>query len=145
MMLKKCLALAPVFALCACATPMSGRDGHGEDAPLSGVTHRHLAKGYWLELGSYVTIDKTCKMTSVPQISVTQRPRHGSVRIYRKSGYGGFDRNGPHGACADVKYPGLAVRYTPARGYAGQDAFAYRVRFANGEIRNIGFALTIGE
>jgi hypothetical protein len=139
-MRKPIIALFALLGLSACAgmeeRPMFGR---GETAPINGTQKGRLRKDHWLEIGAYATINSKCRFVSVPRITVTRRPTHGQIKIFRQYGRGGYGFE----HCNDIDFNGLTLRYTPRPGFVGPDQFAYRVVFTNGEIRNIGMDVDI--
>jgi hypothetical protein len=84
---------------------------------------------------TYMTMDKRCRQVKRPTAMLTQKPRHGSVRMLTRKAAAVYGP-GPYAHCDGKVGKALAFEYTSAPGYRGRDAFAVRVRYSDGEIRH---------
>lgn len=62
----------------------------------------------------------TCRAAAIPQVKLQRKPEHGKVTFKQITGTLGKDA----GRCAGTRVKGIAVYYTPKRGYSGQDRFS---------------------
>lgn len=91
---------------------------------------------------TYMTMDERCRPVKRPTATLTEQPRHGKVRMATrpaKAVYG----PGPYRHCDGKVGPSLAFEYTSRPDYRGQDSFAVRVRYADGELRAGRFEVEI--
>ncbi|WP_186417215.1 hypothetical protein [Bosea sp. CS1GBMeth4] len=84
---------------------------------------------------TYMTMDERCRQVTRPSAVLTQKPRHGTVRMLThraRAVYG----PGSYAHCDGRLGNSLAFEYTSAPDYRGRDGFTVRVRYADGEIRH---------
>ncbi|MEI2384528.1 hypothetical protein [Breoghania sp. JC706] len=62
----------------------------------------------------------TCQADILPQLTVRQKPKHGSVKFVKSM----VRLSADTGKCAGQQIKGMKIIYTPARGYRGKDAFS---------------------
>ncbi|SFJ20245.1 hypothetical protein SAMN05216304_105249 [Bosea sp. OK403] len=91
---------------------------------------------------TYMTMDLRCRPVKRPTATLTQPPRHGTVRMLPRRGAATYGP-GPYRHCDGKVGPSLAFEYTSAPDYRGHDAFAVRVRYADGELRHGHFEVEI--
>lgn len=84
---------------------------------------------------TYMTMDRLCRQVKRPTAVLTQRPRHGTVRMRTRKARAVYGP-GPHEHCDGKIGNALAFEYTSAPDYRGRDGFAVRVRYSDGEIRH---------
>lgn len=84
---------------------------------------------------TYMTMDRRCRQVRRPTAVLTQKPRHGTVRMLTRKARAVYGP-GPHRHCDGKVGNALAFEYTSAPGYRGRDGFAVRVRYSDGEIRH---------
>ncbi len=66
----------------------------------------------------------TCRPVALPNLKVRKKPKHGNVKFVRLAGRVGAKG----GRCEGTTLPAMAVRYTPSRGYRGNDGFSVSYR-----------------
>jgi hypothetical protein len=88
-----------------------------------------------------VSTDVDCKADGLPDIRIGTMPSHGAAAIIRRDDYPGFPLSSPRAACNNRKIDGLALNYTPAADFTGDDFIAYSVK-TNSEGES-AFKLTI--
>jgi hypothetical protein len=89
------------------------------------------------------SVNSDCTARSVPRLWLTQRPAHGEARVGQRVDFPRFPPNSPFAACDTVKVAGMALDYTPARGFTGADFLAFEVVDSNSQHRMIRVALTV--
>lgn len=82
---------------------------------------------------TYMTMDKSCRPVKRPTAVLTQKPRHGKVRMATRKAAAVYGP-GPYQHCDGRIGSSLAFEYTSQPGYRGRDGFEVRVRYADGEI-----------
>lgn len=82
---------------------------------------------------TYMTMDKSCRPVKRPTALLTQKPRHGKVRMATRKAAAVYGP-GPYQHCDGRIGSSLAFEYTSQPGYRGRDGFEVRVRYADGEI-----------
>lgn len=94
-------------------------------------------------IGSYITIDKTCKVGEAPAIEFTQQPAQGKLRTRRDAvnlqHAPGVSRN----KCLGVSPAGIAVVYRSQRKAKGDDSFAYKVTYPDGRVREVSGTVSV--
>ncbi|AOO80068.1 hypothetical protein BHK69_05900 [Bosea vaviloviae] len=91
---------------------------------------------------TYMTMDMRCRPVKRPTAVLTQPPRYGKVRMLPRRGAATYGP-GPYRHCDGKVGPSLAFEYISAPDYRGRDAFAVRVRYADGELRHGRFEVEI--
>lgn len=71
----------------------------------------------------------TCYGGEIPQMKVTKKPEHGQVKIRRTA----FKLSKDTGKCAGKSVKGVAVSYTPNKGFRGKDEFKLGFSFSKYE------------
>jgi hypothetical protein len=96
-----------------------------------------------LFIGSYITIDKTCKVGKQPQIQFVTQPTNGAVRK-RRDGFNLSHAPGvPRNKCLGVSPEGIAVMYVSKPRFKGDDTFGYKVLFPDGRTRTVSATVTV--
>lgn len=106
-------------------------------------TQKTAKTGRDVFIGSYITVDKTCKVGKQPQIEFLTQPQNGSVRKRRDSFNLGHAPGIPRNKCLGISPEGIAVMYISKPRYKGEDAFSYKVRFPDGRSRTVKAAITV--
>lgn len=91
---------------------------------------------------TYMTMDERCRPMKRPTATLTEPPRHGTVRMATrpaKAVYG----PGPNQHCDGKIGPSLAFEYRSRPDFRGRDAFVVRVRYADGELRSGRFEVEV--
>lgn len=100
-------------------------------------TERKGRSGLEIFLGTYLTLDRDCKVGPTPKIEYPTPPQHG--RMTTRS----FPINlravpgAPRGNCIGTSPNGLAVIYRSERRYRGEDLIVFNVVYPNGEKREV--------
>jgi hypothetical protein len=76
--------------------------------------------------------DAGCKADGLPVIRIDKMPSHGVAVIIPRDDYPRFPLSSARAACNNRKISGLALNYTPAADFTGDDYIAYSVK-TNGE------------
>lgn len=94
-------------------------------------------------IGSYITIDKTCKVGATPKIEITEQPPNGSLRIRPHAVVlmtaPGVQRN----KCLGTSPSGIAIWYRSKPRAKGDDTFAYSVAYPDGRQRDVKVVVSI--
>lgn len=94
-------------------------------------------------IGSYITIDKACKVGKQPQIEFLSQPPNGAIRK-RRDGFNLTQAPGvPRNKCLGVSPEGIAVMYVSKPRFKGDDTFSYKVRYPDGRTRTVKAAITV--
>lgn len=94
-------------------------------------------------IGSYISVDKTCKIGKQPQVEFLTQPANGAVRKRRDSFNLSHAPGVPRNKCLGVSPEGIAVMYISKARFKGDDAFSYKVRFPDGRTRTVKAAITV--
>jgi hypothetical protein len=86
-------------------------------------------------LGPFSTTSAGCRKTGDSRAWVLESPRYGRVAIIKRKGEIAFEDGEPYAHCNDRPLSGTTIRYRPARGFAGDDTFVFRIVFPDGEVR----------
>jgi len=70
-------------------------------------------------------VNPDCSSRGLPKLWIVQPPAHGSAEAARQLDFPRFQPNNPLAACNTGKVPGIAVRYTPAKGFTGSDLVTF--------------------
>lgn len=91
---------------------------------------------------TYMTMDQRCRPVRRPSGTLTRPPQHGTVRLATRDAAAVYGP-GPYRHCDGKVGPSLAFEYTARPDYRGADAFAVRVRYSDGEIRQAEFRVEV--
>lgn len=94
-------------------------------------------------IGSYITVDKTCKVGATPVIDFIQQPAQGKLRTRRDAMNLQHAPGVPRNKCLGVSPAGIAVMYRSARKAKGDDAFTYKVTYPDGRVREVSGTVTV--
>ncbi|WP_457796537.1 hypothetical protein [Methylocystis sp. S23] len=86
-------------------------------------------------LGPFSTTSAGCRKTGDSRARVLESPRYGRVAIVKQRGEIAFGEGEPYAHCNDRPLSGTTIRYRPARGFVGDDAFVFQIVFPDGEVR----------
>ena len=78
-------------------------------------------------------LNPDCSVRALAKFRVVQPPAHGRVDIGPKDDFPKFPANSPFAACNNTVVHGVAVSYTPAKGFAGGDVFSFTEDGAAGQ------------
>jgi hypothetical protein len=106
----------------------------GSDAATDGIDRAVAGEPTFMQQ-TYMTMDKHCRQVKRPTAVLTQKPRHGTVRMLTRKAKAVYGP-GPYEHCDGKVGNALAFEYTSAPGYRGRDGFEVRVRYSDGEIRH---------
>ncbi len=67
---------------------------------------------------------RTCRPVALPDLKIRKKPKQGNLKFVKFTGRIGA--KGGH--CEGKPVPAIAVRYTPSRGYRGNDRFSVSYR-----------------
>jgi hypothetical protein len=100
-------------------------------------TERKGRSGLEIFLGTYLTLDRECKVGPTPKIEYVTPPQHGKMTTRS------FPINlravpgAPRGNCIGTSPSGLAVIYRSERRYKGEDLIVFNVVYPNGDRREV--------
>lgn len=94
-------------------------------------------------IGSYITVDKTCKVGATPTVEFTQQPTQGKLRTRRDAVNLQHAPGVPRNKCLGVSPAGIAVMYRSARKAKGDDVFTYKVTYPDGRVREVSGTVTV--
>ena len=70
-------------------------------------------------------LNPDCSPKALVKFMIVQQPAHGRVAIAPKDDFPGFPSDSPLAACDRRLVRGVAVTYTPAKGFSGEDVFSF--------------------
>jgi dienelactone hydrolase len=70
-------------------------------------------------------LNPDCSPKALTKFTIVQPPAHGRVDIGPKDDFPGFPADSPLAACDKRLVHGVAVTYTPAKGFSGEDVFSF--------------------
>ena len=91
-----------------------------------------------LRLGAYAGLNKDCSPGPLPEIRVTQNPKHGAFVIHKGKASARREGRCPAGTKAEVQ----VVFYQSNANYVGDDSVSYEVRSGD-QVRSYSIALSI--
>jgi hypothetical protein len=95
-------------------------------------------------VGPFATVGPSCEVTHQARVSVLSRPRFGVVRTALARSGLALAPGGPlYSRCNEHEIVGMMVIYTARPGFTGEDSFSFRLRFVNGEVRQITVKVTV--
>lgn len=95
-------------------------------------------------IGSYLTLDKTCKVGERPTVTFTEQPKNGKVRSRGDSMNLAHAAGVPRNKCLGVSPSAIAVIYQGGPKFrSGSDSFAYNVKYPDGRERDVKVTVTI--
>jgi hypothetical protein len=137
---------AIVAALLACGAA-GAQQGSPAPAPVAAAApelrivkaeaERKGRSGLEIFLGTYLTLDRECKVGPQPRIEYPQPPKHGRMTTRN------FPINlravpgAPRGNCIGTSPNGLAVIYRSERRFKGEETIVFRVIYPTGEAREV--------
>jgi hypothetical protein len=89
-----------------------------------------------VRLGAYTGLKQDCSQGPLPEIKVTQNPKHGVFVVRTGKGRSG---RCPASTEAEVQF----VFYQSRPNFVGDDSVSYEVRTAAGEVRAFSIALSV--
>ena len=113
---------------------------------LSGTGHvasATVAAGTTATLAFSATVNPDCISRGLNTVRIAKAPEHGVAQVAQKLDFGRFAAGGPYAKCGAVKVPGMAVTYTPAKGFVSQDALTLEVINLDNQDRVVPFAITV--
>lgn len=94
-------------------------------------------------IGSYITVDKTCKVGATPTVEFTQQPANGRLKTRREAVNLQHAPGVPRNKCLGVSPSGIAVIYRSKPRVKGEDTFAYKVTYPDGRVREVTATVTL--
>jgi dienelactone hydrolase len=88
-------------------------------------------------------LNPDCTPKAFAKFRVVQPPEHGRVDIGPKDDFPKFPANSPFAACNKSPVHGVAVTYTPAKGFSGGDVFSFADDGATGPATVLKISLTV--
>jgi hypothetical protein len=88
-------------------------------------------------------LNPDCSPGTFAKFRVVQQPQHGQVDIGRKVGLPRFPPASPFAVCNKNPVQGVAVTYTPAKGFTGPDSFALVEDGGTGQETTMKISLTV--
>jgi hypothetical protein len=111
------------------------------------VTHVDVERkgriGHDVFLGTYLSLDKECKVGAAPRIEFTTNPVGGKMRT-RTNAINLRDVPGaPRRNCIGISPTGLAVIYRGERRFKGEEKIVFKVIYPNGDIREVNAKVVV--
>jgi hypothetical protein len=100
-------------------------------------TERKGRSGLEIFLGTYLTLNRECKVGPTPKIEYPEPPKNGKMTTRA------FPINlravpgAPRGNCIGTSPNGLAVIYRSERRFRGEDRIVFRVVYPTGDVREV--------
>ena len=116
--------------------------------PFQTGPHEH-AYNVTVKAGRTITVDFSpqlnpdCSPRGLAKFVIVQPPAHGRVDIGPKDDFPMFSADSPYAACDKYPVHGVAVTYTPAKGFMGEDLFSFCEDGAEGPTMTWRVSLTI--
>ena len=98
--------------------------------PFETVPHER-AYNVTVKAGRTTTVDFSpqlnpdCSPRGLAKFTIVQPPAHGRVAIGPKDDFPRVSSDSPFAACDNYRVHGVAVTYTPAKGFMGEDVFSF--------------------
>ncbi len=120
-------------SLAGCATPRVVVSNGGSQADItSTITTTGGLPG---RLTFTTSLNPDCTPSgSRAVVKVVQPAQHGEVEVKETQDFPNFPPFNPRAKCNSQRVPGTIVTYHPARGYVGDDAFAYETYTNTGRV-----------
>jgi hypothetical protein len=134
-------APAPGFASPAAATAPGAASASGETTTTE--VQKQAKTGRDVFIGSYIQVDRTCKVGPTPKIEQPTPPKNGVIKTRPMPINLQTAPGVPRNKCLGVSPSGIAVYYQGKWRFKGDDAFVYRVLFADGRIREVKGSVTV--
>lgn len=94
-------------------------------------------------LGTFYAINPDCSTRGLALVTITEPPTHGAAVVAQTEESATFSARSRFAACSGTKVPTVGVTYTPATGYAGEDALAMDVTMPGGQRQTIRLSLKV--
>ncbi|MDR3533808.1 MAG: prolyl oligopeptidase family serine peptidase [Rhodopila sp.] len=88
-------------------------------------------------------LNPDCSPKAFAKFRIVQPPTHGRVDIGQKDDFPKFPANSPFAVCNKNPVHGVAVTYTPAQGFTGEDVFIFAEDGATGPTTALKISLTV--
>ena len=92
---------------------------------VSQVTPIEMAFGATATVNFSISVNAVCAIDGTPAISILKQPAHGTVRIVPREDLARFSPSNYLESCGGRKISGIALEYTPAKGYSGRDTVEF--------------------
>ncbi len=126
-------APAPGFATPPMAQPVAGAVPE-----ISSIEVQKAGKaGRDVYIGSYITVDRTCKVGPTPKVEFTTQPKNGKLRTLPDAMNLTQAPGIPRNKCLGVSPTGIAIRYRSNPRFKGDDTFVYMVTYPDGRQREV--------
>lgn len=111
------------------------------------VTHVDVERkgriGHDVFLGTYLALDKECKVGATPRIEFVTNPVGGKMRT-RNNAINLRDVPGaPRKNCIGISPNGLAVMYRGERRFKGEEKIVFKVIYPNGDVREVNAKVVV--
>lgn len=94
-------------------------------------------------LGTYLTLDRECKIGEAPKVTYSVEPKNGKMRT-RPHPINLRDVPGaPRRTCIGTSPNGLAVLYRADRRFKGEEKIEFRLTYPNGDMREVSATVTV--
>ncbi len=102
-----------------------------------------VAAGTTATLAFSATVNPDCSSRGLNTVRIAKAPAHGVAQVAQKLDFAHYAAAGPYAKCGAARVPGMAVTYTPAKGFVGQDALAIEIINLDNQDRVVPFAITV--
>jgi len=130
--------------------PPAAQSAQPVAAPAAPPEHSHAEvtkkarPGRDVTIGSYLTIDKACKIGDRPSVTITEQPKGGKVRTRNDSMNLAHAAGVPRNKCLGVSPAAIAVVYQSLpKAKLAEDSFAYQVKYPDGRERDVKVTVTL--
>lgn len=124
------------------ATTLAAGEKHTPKATQAEV-ERKGRTGYDIFLGTYLTLDKDCKIGAGPEITFPVPPKNGVTKI-RTYPINLRDVPGaPRRTCIGTSPKGVAAIYQSKARFKGEDTLTFKVAYPNGDTREVAVKITV--
>lgn len=94
-------------------------------------------------VAAYYYLNPDCTSVDLPVVRILAQPAHGSVSIEDASGYTWYGKDNQRFECNKQKSPMRQIVYTSAPDFVGPDTFKISVLYADGNLREETFNVTV--
>lgn len=104
---------------------------------------RVAAAGHPLKISSISAIDQVCHSLGPITVGIVDAPHNGSITVEQGRDFPNFSALNTRSRCNTHKVPATRVFYTPASGYAGDDAFVIEYVGPLGEVGRARYHISV--
>lgn len=126
-------------ALAQVLTPSAGQAAPAPSEPkvTSTQIERKGRTGFDITLGTYLTLDKECKIGPLPRLEITGEPKGGKIRQHPGAINLREVPGAPRRNCIGTSPNGMVIVYRAERRFKGEETIAFRLHYPNGDIREV--------